>query len=58
MKWMRRLESWWWSKSHPEWEEPDATTPAVIRDWIASHRHPAECAWGCRCKHGRGEEVT
>lgn len=48
MKWMRRLESWWWARSHPEFDEPE-TTPEVIRDWVASHRHPAECAVGCRC---------
>lgn len=50
MKWMRRLESWWWNRSHPLWDEPDTTTPEVIADWVASHRHPAECAWGCQCE--------
>jgi hypothetical protein len=36
------------------WPEPerDATTPQVIADWIAAHKHPAECAGGCRCKGG------
>lgn len=52
----RRLESWWWSVSHPEWDEPerDETTPQLIRDWIASHRHPAECSVGCQCERGSG----
>ena len=51
---IRWLESWWWRKSHPLWEEPepDETTVQVIADWIAANKHPAECAGGCRCKGG------
>jgi hypothetical protein len=43
------------------WPEPwppperDETTPQVIAEWIASRRHPPECAGGCRCD---AKEVT
>lgn len=50
---LRRIESWWWSVSHPEWDEPerDDTTPVVIAGWIARHKHPATCDGGdpCNC---------
>lgn len=50
----RRLQSWWWNKLHPEFDEPDTTTPEVIRDWIEKHRHLRECAGGCQC----GEDLV
>lgn len=43
---------------HPQWPEPprDETTPKLIADWIAGHRHPAACDSGCQC--GKEKEVT
>lgn len=46
------LHAAWDAFWHPVvWEVPDddTTNPQVIADWIASRKHPAECARGCRC---------
>lgn len=34
------------------WPEPlkDETTPEVIAKWIADHRHPEACRFGCQCE--------
>lgn len=50
MRLMRRLESWWWNRSKPEFDEPDVTTPTVIAEWIAKSKHPPACKGGCQCK--------
>lgn len=48
---LRDIESAWWHFLKPEFEEPprDETTPQVIADWIATHRHPDACRLGCQC---------
>lgn len=42
------------------WPEPerDNTTPEVIAAWVAKHKHPPECAGGCRCKGGRNASLV
>lgn len=52
----RRFQSWVWNLIHPEWDEPprDETTPQVIADWVAKHRHPPGCAGGCQCEQRGG----
>jgi hypothetical protein len=35
----------------PEPDE-DLVTPAAFRQWVGGHKHPRECAGGCRCKGG------
>lgn len=38
------------------WAEPerDETTPQVIADWVGRHKHPRDCAGGCRCEVSDG----
>lgn len=35
-------------------DAPQSTAEATAARtaWVASHKHPAECAGGCRCKGG------
>lgn len=51
MRLMRLLESWWWSVSHPLWDEPerDETTPQAFAAFVAKSKHPPECEGGCQC---------
>lgn len=55
MKWMRRLESWWWNRIHV-WDEPprDETTPQAFAEFVAKRKHPDACRGGCRCERGKG----
>jgi len=41
------------------WAEPerDETTPQVIADWVGRHKHPRECAGGCRCERRWGHDA-
>lgn len=52
MRPIRRLQSWWWNRLHPEFDEPDfdEVSDAARRQWIASSKHPASCKAGCQCK--------
>ena len=38
------------SGPRPPEPERDETTPQVIADWVGSHKHPRDCAGGCRCE--------
>jgi hypothetical protein len=50
----RWLQSWWWSVSHPEWDEPprDETTPRAFAEFVAKRKHPDACRGGCQCQGG------
>lgn len=54
MRPLRRLQSWWWNRLHPEFDEPDydEVSHAARLQFVAGSRHPKECDSGCQCDLG------
>lgn len=44
-----------WRFVHPEVNEPDydEVSDAARRQWVATHRHPEACRFGCQCQFGK-----